>query len=163
MIAVAIEPLNRRDLDEVLEIEVEQFDEPWTITMLDDELGNPACRYTKACEHGRIVGYLGVMVVDDEVHVHSIATRRDAEGRGIATALLADALRAAIDKGARHGTLEVAARNLRAQRLYERFGFAPVGVRRAYYRRPVDDAIVMWVHDLHLDAYAERLAAIEAA
>ena len=49
-----------------------------------------------------------------------------------------------------------------AQALYRRFGFAPAGVRKGYYRDPVEDALVLWAHDIHLPEYAERLAAIEA-
>ena len=41
-------------------------------------------------------------------------------------------------------------------------GFAPAGVRKGYYRDPVEDALVLWAHDVHTPAYAERLAAIEA-
>jgi ribosomal-protein-alanine N-acetyltransferase len=47
--------------------------------------------------------------------------------------------------------------------LYRRFGFAPVGVRRAYYQQPEEDAIVMWAHDVDTDDYAALLDAHVAA
>ena len=68
-----------------------------------------------------------------------------------------------VERGVRDVTLEVASKNLRAQRLYTRFGFAPVGVRRGYYPKSGDDAIVMWVRDVHVASYTQRLARIEAA
>jgi ribosomal-protein-alanine N-acetyltransferase len=52
--------------------------------------------------------------------------------------------------GARSATLEVRRSNEDARRLYERFGFASAGVRRAYYSNPVEDALVMWRADLAL-------------
>ena len=56
----------------------------------------------------------------------------------------------------------MAASNERAQALYRRFGFAPVGVRKNYYPITGEDAYVMWAYDIDSPAYAERMAAIEA-
>jgi ribosomal-protein-alanine N-acetyltransferase len=50
-----------------------------------------------------------------------------------------------------------------AQSLYQRFGFAPAGVRKGYYAETGEDAIVMWVHDIGTDEYAARLAGIESS
>ena len=47
-----------------------------------------------------------------------------------------------------------------ALRLYERFGFEPAGVRKRYYEN-VEDAIVMWCHDVSSPDFAHRLRAIE--
>ncbi len=158
--SVTIALLTEADLDDVLEIEVAQFDDPWSRQVLVDELGDPSRRYTKAVDDGRLVGYLGMMVVrsEAEAHVNTLATAPGSEGTGVATALLVEGLAAVVGDGVHDVTLEVASRNLRAQRLYTRFGFAPVGVRRRYYVRSGDDAIVMWVRDVHTDAYARRLA-----
>jgi ribosomal-protein-alanine N-acetyltransferase len=112
---------------------------------------------------GRLAGYLGLMLVDTEAHVNTIATAPQAEGRGVATALLVDGIRAVVARGVRDVTLEVASRNERAQRLYGRFGFAPVGIRRGYYPKSGDDAVVMWVRDVDDPAYEDRLARIEGA
>jgi ribosomal-protein-alanine N-acetyltransferase len=59
-------------------------------------------------------------------------------------------------------TLEVRVGNVAAQGLYQRFGFAPVGVRKNYYAETGEDALIMWVRDIDNPAYIERLAAIEA-
>jgi ribosomal-protein-alanine N-acetyltransferase len=160
---LAIAGLARADLDAIHEIEVAQFDDPWSLRVLRDELEAPNRRYTKATRGGGIVGYLGLMLVDAEAHVNTIATAPAEEGTGVATALLAEAIRAVAATGTRDVTLEVASRNLRAQRLYMRFGFAPVGMRRGYYPHSGDDAVVMWVRDVHTPSYAATLASIEAA
>lgn len=145
MNALTIRPAERRDINDLVEIERTQFPEPWTRTMLLDEIDNEETRrYTVAVEGGRVLGYLGVMFVIDELHVNTIATRAGLEGRGIATALLDDAWRDAVERGMRRATLEVAVSNRRAQRLYFRYGFAPVGVRKNYYERTHEDALIMW-------------------
>lgn len=135
----------RRDVQELLAIEQAQFPEPWTKGMLLDEISNTETRrYTVAVEHGRIVGYLGVMFVLDELHVNTIGTLPGNEGRGIASSLLDEALADAKARGITKATLEVAASNERAQHLYYRYGFKPVGVRKNYYERSHEDALVLW-------------------
>jgi ribosomal-protein-alanine N-acetyltransferase len=128
-----------------LEIEVAQFPEPWTRSMLLDEISNvDTRRYTVAVEGKKIIGYLGIMFVMDELHVNTIGTLPGNEGRGVATSLMNDAWVVAKKKGVRRATLEVAASNKRAQDLYYRFGFSPVGVRKNYYERTQEDALILW-------------------
>ena len=135
----------RRDVHEVLVIEQSQFPEPWTKGMLLDEITNTETRrYTVAVEREKVVGYLGVMFVLDELHVNTIGTLPGHEGRGIASSLLDEAWRDAKDRGVTRATLEVATSNLRAQQLYYRYGFKPVGVRKNYYERTHEDALVLW-------------------
>jgi ribosomal-protein-alanine N-acetyltransferase len=62
---------------------------------------------------------------------------------------------AALDKGARHLTLEVRSRNRAGISLYQRFGMAPVGVRKGYYGD--DDALILWVHDIDSSLYGAKL------
>jgi len=135
----------RRDVPDLLSIEVAQFPEPWTRSMLLDEITNLATRrYTVAVEEKRIVGYLGVMYVMDELHVNTLGTLPGNEGRGIATALMNEAWGVAKERGVQRATLEVAVSNTRAQELYFRFGFSPVGVRKNYYERTNEDALILW-------------------
>src|SRR5208337_3464193 len=70
---VRIARLRRRDLTAVVAIERTQFDDPWTEGMLRDELASDTRRYTKAKLDRELVGYLGLMFVDTEAHVNSIA------------------------------------------------------------------------------------------
>lgn len=135
----------RRDVPELLVLEASQFPEPWTKGMLIDEITNTQTRrYTVVTEKKKIVGYLGVMFVIDELHVNTIGTLPGFEGRGIATALLDDSWSDAIARGIKRATLEVAVSNQRALALYYRYGFRPVGVRKNYYEKSNEDALVLW-------------------
>jgi ribosomal-protein-alanine N-acetyltransferase len=141
----SIREAERRDVPELLAIEVAQFPEPWTRAMLLDEITDTETRrYTVAVEGKRIIGYLGVMYVLDELHVNTIGTLPGHEGKGVATSLMDDAWRVAKERGIVRATLEVAVTNTRAQALYFRFGFSPVGVRKNYYERTKEDALVLW-------------------
>ena len=69
-----------------------------------------------------------------------------------------DLIAAAIESGVDHITLEVRMSNQGAQRLYQKFGFAPVGLRKDYYRD--EDALVMWANDINGDDYQSRLIGV---
>lgn len=140
-----IRAAERRDVPELLVIEVAQFPEPWSRSMMLDEISNAETRrYTVAVEGKKIIGYLGVMFVMDELHVNTLGTLPGYEGRGVATSLMNDAWVVAKEKGVHRATLEVAVSNTRAQELYFRFGFSPVGVRKNYYERTHEDALILW-------------------
>ena len=136
----------KRDLGDLMVIEEAQFPEPWTRSMLLEEIANSDNRrYTVAEEGGVIIGYLGLMyVLKDELHVNTIGTRPGHEGRGVATSLLDEAWADALARGVARATLEVAVSNERAIALYYRYGFAPVGVRKNYYERTREDAHILW-------------------
>ena len=84
------------------------------------------------------------MFVLDELHVNTIGTLPGEERRGIASSLLDDAWADAKVRGLKRATLEVAVSNDRAIALYRRYGFAPVGVRKNYYERTNEDALILW-------------------
>ncbi len=135
----------RRDISDLHMIEKIQFPEPWTRGMLLDEVTNiETRRYTVVEVDGKILGYLGVMFVIDELHINTIGVLPDYEGKGIASALMDDAWRDAKERGIERATLEVAVSNKRAQDLYYRYGFKPVGIRKNYYDKINEDALVLW-------------------
>ena len=163
MSALEIRLATNRDLKALLAIEEASFDEPWSAGLLRSELELTATRrYSVATSGGSVLGYLGLMRIDEDVHVNTIATAIDARGQGIATRLLLEGIEAVLAEGGRHLTLEVAATNLSAQSLYRRFGLAPVGVRRGYYAGGVD-AIVMWCRDMDSGEEMARRAMIAAS
>jgi ribosomal-protein-alanine N-acetyltransferase len=80
----------------------------------------------------------------DELHINTIGTLPGNEGRGVATSLMDEAWEDAKARDIVRATLEVAVSNVRAQALYARYGFRPVGVRKNYYERIQEDALILW-------------------
>ena len=155
--------MRRRDLRRVMEIEHAVFPEPWTRAVFASELALRHGRaYRVAREGHEMVGYVGLMFVDQEAHVTTVAVATEHQGRGVGTRIMLGAMRIALEHGARQISLEVAVGNTRAQALYRRFGFVPVGVRKNYYQLIGEDAYVMWAHDIDSPGYAARLATIDA-
>ncbi|WDT55873.1 ribosomal protein S18-alanine N-acetyltransferase [Streptomyces sp. G7(2002)] len=137
------------DIPPVLELERELFPEDaWSPGMFWSELAHArgpyaTRRYLVAEQDGRLVGYGGLAAVDGTGDIQTIATARDQWGTGLGARLLTELLGAATDFECHEVLLEVRVDNLRAQRLYERFGFEPIGFRRGYYQPGNVDALVM--------------------
>ncbi len=134
------------DLDPILELEAALFgDESWSRQMLAGELSqqNGTRYYFVAEDGGVIVGYAGLLAAGGQADVLTIAVAADHWGQGIGSVLLTELLTEATRRGATEIFLEVREDNLRAQRLYQWWGFAEIGIRRGYYQPSGTDAIVM--------------------
>jgi ribosomal-protein-alanine N-acetyltransferase len=159
---LAIEPLRRRHLDEVLRIEQVSYPKPWTRGVFQSELElarSGERHYLVARANGAVVGYAGLMFVVGDAHVTNIAVDPEHQRSGIGTRLLAELAWEAIARGCEAMTLEVRVRNVGAQALYRSFGFVPAGVRQRYYENS-EDAIVMWCHDIGTEGFADRLTTL---
>jgi ribosomal-protein-alanine N-acetyltransferase len=147
----SIEPVtSSSQIDSVLAIEEASFTNPWTRVMYLAELDNTGVSYcfiAKAPD-GAVVGFCSFWRVLDELHINNLAVLPDFRRRGVARALLAHVLNEGQALGARRATLEVRRSNDPARLLYEQFGFTMAGVRRAYYTKPVEDAVVLWRENL---------------
>lgn len=156
---LAIEPLRRRHLTDVLPIEQASYPQPWTIGVFQSEIDmmrRGERHYLVARAGHDLVGYGGLMFAVGDAHVTNIAVAASRQRQGIATRLLAELAWAAIDHGCEALTLEVRVSNVAAQALYREFGFVPAGIRQRYYEN-VEDAMVMWCNDLGLSEYRDRL------
>ncbi|WP_234353024.1 ribosomal protein S18-alanine N-acetyltransferase [Streptomyces sp. NRRL B-1140] len=137
------------DIDPVLELERDLFPEDaWSRGMFWSELAHargPEAnrRYVVAESGSGIVGYAGLVATGEQGDVQTIAVSRDLWGTGLGARLLAELLRAATTFECAEVMLECRVDNVRAQKLYERFGFEPIGVRRGYYQPGNVDALVM--------------------
>jgi ribosomal-protein-alanine N-acetyltransferase len=159
---LAIEPMRRRHLAEVLPIEQVSYPKPWGQNTFTSELEmakRDERTYLVARRQGAVVGYAGLMYVVDDAHVTNIAVSPGEQRHGVATRLLAELAWAGLQRGCQAMTLEVRVTNTGAQELYQRFGFVPAGIRQRYYEN-TDDAIVMWCNDIDTEAYRDRLRAL---
>ncbi|MFF8969681.1 ribosomal protein S18-alanine N-acetyltransferase [Streptomyces sp. NPDC014995] len=145
------------DIDPVLELEKDLFPEDaWSRGMFWSELAHArgpeaTRRYVVAQAGDRIVGYAGLASSGTEsdsgsaagADIQTIAVARDYQGTGLGSRLLTELLRAATAFECAEVMLECRVDNIRAQKLYERFGFEPIGFRRGYYQPGNVDALVM--------------------
>lgn len=156
-------PMRKKHLDMVLDIERRAYPNPWSRTVFESELSQGITRSYIVALNGRaVVGYCGALYVVDEAHITNIAVDPNWHRTHIGTRLLSDMVRRAWNRRIGAITLEVRVSNFNAQRLYQKFGFQPAGVRKGYYQESNEDALIMWAYDVDSPEYHERLLNIEA-
>ncbi|MCU1678578.1 MAG: ribosomal-protein-alanine N-acetyltransferase [Frankiales bacterium] len=145
MSAATLRRMRWWDIEPLLPLEHDLFgDESWSAISFWSELAQPSTRhYVVAEDAGELVGWAGLAAWTGEAFVQTIAVRRDRQRMGLGRALLGDLMAEARRRGERHVMLEVRANDERAQRMYARAGFEPIGRRPRYYQPSGVDAVVM--------------------
>jgi ribosomal-protein-alanine N-acetyltransferase len=156
---LVIELMKAEDIPQIMEIERMCFVTPWHENSFYAELNHqPAC-YLVAHIGERVVGYGGMWVIMDEAHITTLAVHPAYRRQHIGERLLLGLLEVAIARRARRATLEVRASNSAAQRLYAKYGFSAVAIRKGYYADTGEDALVMWSPDMQTPEYQQLLRA----
>lgn len=162
--ALLIRPMNVLDLSAVQLIERASFTTPWPPQAYRQELeANRLAAYLVALIGDEIVAYGGIWLMVDEAHVTTFAVHPRYRRRRIGERLLLSLLDLSMDRRAREATLEVRLSNLAARRLYEKYGFRPVGIRPRYYSDNQEDALIMTTEPLDGAQMRERIARLRAA
>lgn len=131
------------DIDAVARIERASFTDPWSAASFRSLVGNTQVYFAVATAGETLVGYVVAWFVLDEAEIANLAVQGASRGRGTGATLLDAALDAAAGRGISSVFLEVRESNAEARALYASRAFAEIGRRRGYYRRPVEDAVVM--------------------
>ena len=116
-------------------------DSAWTMDSLRSQLDKSDSRSTVAAEADRIIGFLAFEQLLDEGSIVEVAVHPDCRRKGIARSLITDAIQNA--DGLDTVFLEVRESNTPAVGLYESLGFERIGVRKGYYQKPKEDAVLM--------------------
>lgn len=154
-LSFSIDRMTEHDLLEVVEIEEKSGLSVWGWDAYHKELHSgedvimlvarrpPDTSKSQAGGEDAIVGFIVSRLVSGELHVNNVAVRPEFRRQTVAAILLEAVIRQARSAGARTAFLEVRAGNIAAQGLYQRCGFQVTGLRRHYYREPVEDALLM--------------------
>ena len=140
---VQIRTASSSDIDAIVHIERSSFGDPWSPASFRSLLDNPHVYFAVATDDEAVAGYVVAWFVVDEAEVANLAVAPPSRGRRIGATLLDAALDAARGRGVASVFLEVRDSNAGARALYASRGFAQIGRRRGYYRKPVEDAVVM--------------------
>jgi len=138
-----IRPGRPADLGVVVKIERASFPTPWSERGFRGVLERPDAVLLVAELEGRVVGYAVVWFIAEEGELADLAVDPGQRRRGIGHRLLEAVLERAASRGADRLYLQVRVSNVAARRLYAEAGFRAMGRRRAYYRRPREDALVL--------------------
>jgi ribosomal-protein-alanine N-acetyltransferase len=151
------------DVDQVMAIEQVAFSAPWSARAFRFEISQnkqstmlvirPApphegwlatsLRRLPLAHRREVLGYAGLWLLVDDIHVSTLAVHPEWQGRGLGELLLLALLDRGAELEACRATLEVRVSNLSAQRLYRKYGFEVVSRRRRYYSDNNEDAYIM--------------------
>jgi len=163
-VRLRIEPMRFGDLAAVQEIERASFTTPWPPHAYRSELeSNRLATYLVVRAGSVVVAYAGMWLMVDEAHITTFAVHPSWRRRRVGERLLVALVDLAIARQAREATLEVRLSNLAARRLYEKYGFRPVGLRPRYYSDDGEDALIMTTEAFDDARFTDRLARLRAA
>lgn len=135
--------LTARWLSEMERMEQACFTAPWSRAGLESDLLSPTSRWYGAADRqtGHLAAFLGVHICLDEAEIVNVATHPDYRRLGLAEELLREFLR--LHPALSQIFLEVRESNTAARTLYAKLGFSAYAVRRNYYEKPTEDAVLM--------------------
>ena len=163
-VKLTIAAMQIADLDVVQAIERASFSSPWPPNAYRSELEtNRLANYLVARVDSEIVGYGGMWLMVDEAHITTFAVHPSWRRQKIGERLLLAFLDVAVARQAREATLEVRLSNISARRLYEKYGFRPVGLRPRYYSDDNEDALIMTTEPLDDPRMRDRVARLRVA
>ncbi len=134
--------LEASDAAAVAELEARSFAEPWSENAVLMLTGPNAFGFVTLAD-GELAAYGGMVCVLDEGQITNIATDPDFRRLGLAERTLSALLAEAGERGLSFVTLEVRDSNVPARSLYEKLGFSSIGLRKNFYRKPTEDAVIM--------------------
>ena len=141
---ITIREMQLCDLDQVAEIEKHTFSEPWSREGFRTSLASRDTLYLVALEGDQVAGYCGLLQSFEEADITNVAVDKVHRRKGIARAMLTVLMREGKQRGIQRFTLEVRVGNQAALHLYETLGFVSVGIRKGFYTKPAEDAVIMW-------------------
>lgn len=139
---IEIEKMELKDYEKIKDNLIEEFDDFWTPSILKSELESSFSRYVVAKEVDNIVGFAGIIILPDDVEITNIVTKKTERKKGIGTLLLEKIIEISKETNKEIISLEVNEKNDSAIKLYTKFGFEKVGLRKRYYNG-IDNAIIM--------------------
>ena len=161
---LTIRPMAIADLEAVQRIERASFTTPWPPQAYRQELETNRLAYYLVGQLGEdVVAYGGIWLMVDEAHITTFAVHPRYRRRRIGERLLLAMIDLSADRHAREATLEVRLSNIAARRLYEKYGFRPVGIRPRYYSDDQEDALIMTTEPLSSPAMVDRVARLRQA
>ena len=138
-----VEKMTLDDLDSIRDILISDFDDFWNYDILKQELDCSNSYFVIAKnDDNEIAGFAGLKVIVDEADIMNIVVKKSFRYNGIGSLLLENLISYSKDKNLKTITLEVNENNLPAIRLYDKFNFNHIGLRKKYYNGE-SDAIIM--------------------
>lgn len=141
--SIKIIPMQKEHIKDITELERQCFSEPWSENALSEELSNTCAVFFAAIVDNILVGYIGMHNICSQGYITNIAVFKQYRRKGIAGTLLQKIIEYALDNNMEFVSLEVRKSNMPAISLYIKYGFKEMGIRKKFYSKPCEDAVIM--------------------
>ena len=139
-----IRPMEVSDTEQVEMIEKQIFSIPWSQKSFEDACQSNDNIYLVCEMNGQIAGYCGLWTVLGEGNITNMAVSGGFRRLGIAETLMKEMEKRGMSKNVVTYFLEVRKSNKAAVNLYKKMGYVQIGVRKNFYEKPIEDALIMW-------------------
>ncbi len=141
---IVIQRMCPEDLARVCAIEKENFSLPWSEKSFLESMERSDTIFLTAFCEGEVAGYLGCYCIDGVGEITNVAVKDTFRRKGIGSLLLEKLYEEGNALDTREFFLEVRESNEAAIALYLCQGFEKRGIRKNFYERPVENAVIMW-------------------
>jgi len=138
-----IRPMEKKDIVQVAAIEKDIFSVPWSDNSFIEASQNENNIYLVCVQNDEVTGYCGLWTVLGEGDVTNVAVSIKHRGKGYGRALLKELENRGQKKDVSKYFLEVRQSNIIAFNLYLSLGYEKIGIRKNFYERPAEDAVIM--------------------
>jgi ribosomal-protein-alanine N-acetyltransferase len=135
--------MKEKDIDEVSQIEQNTFSTPWSRNSFLEAINNENTLYVVAHKDGEVAGYAGLWQSFDEGEITNVAVNPKYRRQGIGISLMKWLEQKGHERGINAFLLEVRESNDNARNLYTKIGYKTLGMRKNFYEKPVENAIIM--------------------
>lgn len=144
MSEIVIRKMQKSDLQEVCKIEKDNFSLPWSERSFIESMERNDTVFLTALAGEEVAGYIGCYCIAGTGEITNVAVKDTCRRRGIGAMLLEGLYKAGETLDTREFFLEVRESNEAAISLYSRQGFVKEGIRKNFYEKPVENAVIMW-------------------
>jgi len=148
MSEVIIRRMQAEDLTEVCRIEKENFSIPWSEKSFLESMERNDTVFLTALLGEEIAGYVGCYCIAGTGEITNVAVKSACRRKGIGGLLLEKLYEESAALDTKEFFLEVRESNEAAIALYSCQGFVKEGIRKNFYEKPVENAVIMWKHEV---------------
>lgn len=146
MSEIIIRTMQPDDLEQVCEIEKDNFSLPWSEKSFLESMERDDTVFLVALARGEVAGYIGCYCIAGTGEITNVAVKASQRRKGIGAMLLEKLYEEGAALDTQEFFLEVRESNEAAIGLYSRQGFIKEGIRKNFYEKPLENAVIMWKH-----------------
>lgn len=140
---IKINKITKDHLEKLIEIDKNNFDDPWSYEMFEKELSNDNSEYYGIFNDEDLLGFCGGWRVIDEYHINKIVIDKPHQNKKLGQMFLVYIMELYKTKNIKKAFIEVRESNVKAVKVYSRAGFDVIGRRENYYQNNNETAYIM--------------------